>query len=117
MPLSNETKDRIAREAESQYVPCGGCGASKPADRCVGCFHSFAQLAADGYIAGAEKEAERCLPVIDALAQLNKELDYYWNTRRAITSRASMPETIKRAICNAQKELSETLTKYHSPSK
>lgn len=22
-------------------VPCGGCGALRPADRCVGCLHDF----------------------------------------------------------------------------
>ena len=23
------------------YTPCGGCGAQKPSDRCLGCFHHF----------------------------------------------------------------------------
>lgn len=27
-------------EAE-QYTPCRGCGADRPKDRCIGCFHQF----------------------------------------------------------------------------
>lgn len=28
---------------EKKYVPCGGCGAKTPKDRCVGCHHPFIQ--------------------------------------------------------------------------
>ncbi|QIG76939.1 hypothetical protein EVC30_110 [Rhizobium phage RHph_Y1_11] len=28
-------------KTEHRYQPCGGCGASDPMDRCVGCFHIF----------------------------------------------------------------------------
>lgn len=24
-----------------EYRPCGGCGAAKPEERCIGCLHSF----------------------------------------------------------------------------
>jgi|ERR1044072_4483433 hypothetical protein len=24
-----------------KYTPCGGCGATDPIDRCIGCFHPF----------------------------------------------------------------------------
>lgn len=46
---NQQTKERIAKEAEKLYVPCGGCGAETPKDRCLGCFHSFGQLAVDDY--------------------------------------------------------------------
>lgn len=26
---------------EDKPVPCVGCGAQRPADRCLGCFHDF----------------------------------------------------------------------------
>lgn len=26
---------------EVRYSPCGGCGAEKPIDRCIGCLHDF----------------------------------------------------------------------------
>jgi hypothetical protein len=25
----------------SKYTPCGGCGATYPIERCIGCFHPF----------------------------------------------------------------------------
>lgn len=70
--IPQHIKERIAKDAESQYLPCGGCGATKPADRCVGCFHSFAQLAADGYISGAEAEAERALLLVQAMEKVKR---------------------------------------------
>ncbi len=27
--------------ALKRYTPCGGCGADKPSDRCIGCLHDF----------------------------------------------------------------------------
>lgn len=27
--------------SDKQYIPCGGCGATDPIDRCIGCFHPF----------------------------------------------------------------------------
>lgn len=27
--------------AEKEYIPCGGCGARHPKERCIGCMHSF----------------------------------------------------------------------------
>lgn len=32
---------------EKTYVPCGGCGAETPADRCMGCLHDFTNYAHD----------------------------------------------------------------------
>jgi hypothetical protein len=26
---------------EKEYIPCGGCGATEPIQRCIGCFHPF----------------------------------------------------------------------------
>lgn len=26
---------------ENKYIPCGGCGATDPKNRCIGCFHPF----------------------------------------------------------------------------
>jgi hypothetical protein len=26
---------------QNKYIPCGGCGATNPIDRCIGCFHPF----------------------------------------------------------------------------
>lgn len=72
--IPQHIKERIAKDAESQYLPCGGCGATKPADRCVGCFHSFAQLAADGYISGAEAEAERAEALIECLLKIKNNI-------------------------------------------
>lgn len=31
----------LAAPADPEIVPCGGCGESDPAKRCVGCFHDF----------------------------------------------------------------------------
>lgn len=25
----------------SEFIPCGGCGAESPNDRCIGCMHDF----------------------------------------------------------------------------
>lgn len=77
--IPQHIKERIEVDSESQYVPCGGCGAAKPSERCLGCFHSFAQLAADGYICGAEAEAERAYEIIIDLQEyadlMNDELN------------------------------------------
>lgn len=29
---------------ENKYTPCGGCGATEPIQRCIGCFHPFAPV-------------------------------------------------------------------------
>lgn len=98
--LDPKTKARIAQEAENWiksrqiYTPKG----------CV-----------NHYIAGAEAEAIRAQVLVNALQAMNKELDYYWNSSRAMESRKKMPESIKRALCSAQKECAEALTNYKNP--
>jgi hypothetical protein len=42
--------DRLAAPeagAEPTYTPCGGCGATKPSQRCIGCLHPFEAGASD----------------------------------------------------------------------
>jgi hypothetical protein len=29
---------------QSKYTPCGGCGATDPMQRCIGCFHPFVPI-------------------------------------------------------------------------
>lgn len=50
MKHTDSTHTRLAAELKAlvepydkadKPVPCGGCGAQRPADRCVGCFHDF----------------------------------------------------------------------------
>jgi hypothetical protein len=40
--------DASGEQVREDYIPCGGCGATHPKDRCVNCFHPF------------EKPKERC---------------------------------------------------------
>jgi hypothetical protein len=30
-----------ASKSEPEYISCGGCGARRPQDRCIGCLHYF----------------------------------------------------------------------------
>ncbi len=55
-PLSAQPQ---ARE-EAQPVACGGCGAKKPSDRCLGCFHDF-------YTTPPAPEAEKLRVAVEAI--------------------------------------------------
>lgn len=68
--LDDKTKERIAKQSEDWYLPCGGCGARKPIERCIGCFHPFGQGKVDAYIAGAEAEAERNSGLVECLREM-----------------------------------------------
>lgn len=38
---SEREKPQEPKTQEPIYRPCGGCGAEKPSERCLGCFHDF----------------------------------------------------------------------------
>lgn len=43
-----------------KFIPCGGCGAEHPNERCIGCFHDFGELAvAQSRFAELEQRAQR----------------------------------------------------------
>jgi len=45
---------------QTNFIPCGGCGAEHPNERCIGCFHDFGELAvAQSRFAELEQRAQR----------------------------------------------------------
>lgn len=72
MPISKETKERIAQDAED----------NRPANEGMLRRQGFV----DGYIAGGEAEAERAQPVIEALEHLINDVRRKPNDTRYTTA-------------------------------
>lgn len=48
MRRSRATPRSPRSDAVPEYDPCGGCGETSPARRCIGCFHPFKKIAGTG---------------------------------------------------------------------